>query len=342
MAEPKTKEKVTKRTETIAAAARLAEVYYRHNIPCFVEGPPGVGKSQMWQQVADRLKIGFIDRRLSQMDPVDLIGLPRIEGDFTTWSRPDYWPVPERDGRKGIILLDELPDAGRAMQAAALQIVLDRKAGPHELPPGWYVAAAGNSVAHKSTANVLSKALANRFAWIEVEADIQCWLDYALHRDLNPYLRAFLQMRPELLFNLESGDEKSFPSPRQWERVSHLLDEDNDIVYQLIRGCVGTGPATEYVAWRKTLSLPSIEEIVRAPKKTRIPEEPSHRFALSGMLIRFATSENLKAISTYISRPEFGREFEIVTMMQATDRDPSLVETREYAEFGTRNQDLQL
>jgi hypothetical protein len=94
-------------SETITSAKELCKVHMLDNNPTFVEGPPGVGKSEMWRQIAEELKIGFMDLRLAQLDPVDLRGLPRHHEDkhgwMTTWSRPDFWPVAERDGERGIL-----------------------------------------------------------------------------------------------------------------------------------------------------------------------------------------------------------------------------------------------
>ena len=56
---------------------------HRSNQPVLLEGPHGIGKSELIEQAADALKIGFIVRDLSLMEPPDLIGLPvrREQGD---------------------------------------------------------------------------------------------------------------------------------------------------------------------------------------------------------------------------------------------------------------------
>ena len=43
-----------------------------HHTPVMLWGPPGVGKSDMVAQVAERHSIPVIDIRLSQMEPSDL------------------------------------------------------------------------------------------------------------------------------------------------------------------------------------------------------------------------------------------------------------------------------
>lgn len=99
-------------------------------IPTFVFGPPGVGKSEQVHQAAAGETV--IDVRLSMLDPVDLRGLPTVtkgkNGSEVEWARPEFIPA---EGR-GIIVFDELNTAPIAVQNAALQIILDRKCGPHK------------------------------------------------------------------------------------------------------------------------------------------------------------------------------------------------------------------
>src|SRR5882672_10119748 len=192
-------ESIANLATTIKLAKQRALRYMSANIPCYIEGPPGVGKSEMAKQMADELGIGFIDVRLAQLDPVDLRGLPSVINEkgtrITAWARPDMWPVEERDGKRGIMLLDELGDCNKAMQSASYQVILDRKAGPHEIPKGWYVMAAGNSQRHKAGAQAMSTALANRFAHIEVEANHECWLEYGNKLDYHHYVLGFIKWR---------------------------------------------------------------------------------------------------------------------------------------------------
>jgi len=45
-------------------------------VPVFLWGPPGIGKSSIVAQIAKEKDIGFIDLRLSLLDPTDLRGIP--------------------------------------------------------------------------------------------------------------------------------------------------------------------------------------------------------------------------------------------------------------------------
>ena len=50
-------------------------------IPVFVWGSPGVGKSSLVSQIAQEKEMKFIDLRLSLLDPTDLRGIPFFNAD---------------------------------------------------------------------------------------------------------------------------------------------------------------------------------------------------------------------------------------------------------------------
>ena len=103
-------------------------------IPTFLWGAPGIGKSSIIKQIAYEKNLECIDLRLSLLDPTDLKGIPFYEKDSHTalWAPPSFLP---REGR-GILFLDELNAAAPAVQASAYQLILDRKVGEYTLPEG--------------------------------------------------------------------------------------------------------------------------------------------------------------------------------------------------------------
>ncbi|MCJ7766704.1 MAG: MoxR family ATPase, partial [Thiovulaceae bacterium] len=96
-------------------------------IPTFLWGPPGIGKSSIIKQIAKANAYAFIDLRLSLMDPTDLKGIPFYDKELhqALWAPPSFLP---REGQ-GILFLDELNSAPPAVQASAYQLILDRKVG---------------------------------------------------------------------------------------------------------------------------------------------------------------------------------------------------------------------
>lgn len=336
---------------TIREAKEKAKHFYRARIPYWLIGPPGIGKSDIWRQISKELNIGFIDLRVSQLDPVDLRGLPSVKDGSTTWNLSEFWPRKDRDGPEGIVLFDELADSSKAMQSACYQPILDHMIGRHKLEPGWYFCAASNDREHRAGAQSVSSALANRFAWDEVEPNWQVWdEDYAVPMGIHHLVRAYLKYFQDGLFNEKAmkAGERIYATPRGWSRAGNtngnycIMDAPVPLMYSLLRSNVGEGEVTRFIGYHRTLELPDLKDVVNNPKQCMIPKEPSSRYALACMLSRGMTAKNLDRILTYMQRPEFGREFEVTAMMEAVKRDDGLCETKAYTQFGQRNSDLHL
>lgn len=335
---------------TLAQAKEALGYYIDANIPAFLWGPPGVGKSDtVREEVKDR-KWGLVDFRAVLRDPVDLRGVPDIDAKAkrTVWYAPDDLPNEKRDGKRGILFLDELNAANQQVQAACFGLVLDRKLGDYRLPDGWVVVAAGNRQSDRSAAQRMPRALANRFAHIEVEPDWRTWIEnYALEH-CDPMITAFIRFRPGLIHDMElkdsngkEQDERMFPTPRSWAQASKICNAPDNIRFTLVKGCVGEAAAAEFEGFVKTFrSVPDIDDIIRKPKTTDVPEEPSALFAVSGALARYANRDNFENILIYAQR--LGREYEIIVGLDATKRDSMLTKTKAYVEFQKRNKDLQI
>ena len=82
-----------------------------HHTPVMLWGPPGVGKSQIIAQIAEKHGVSVIDIRLSQMEPSDLRGIPFRSGELVEWAAPSILPDEQRHGKKGILFLDEITSA---------------------------------------------------------------------------------------------------------------------------------------------------------------------------------------------------------------------------------------
>ncbi|WP_181454291.1 AAA family ATPase [Halomonas sp. SL1] len=220
--------------------------------PLMLWGSPGIGKSRVVREVCEAAGIGFVDVRLSQMEPVDLRGIPVPDGDSVKWLVASHWP---RDPEsRGILLLDELSAADRSMQVAAYELLLDRRLGDlYQLPDGWLAVAAGNGVEDHAVSAPMSSALANRLLHLDVEADIESWSAYAVAQGIHPDILAFLRFKPEYLLANEDTSH-AWASPRSWERVSALLmseahlDEATERL--MIHGLVGETACHEFMAFR--------------------------------------------------------------------------------------------
>ena len=117
----------------------------KSQIPTFIWGSPGVGKSSLISQIAQESNMEFIDLRLSLLDPTDLRGVPFFDQTTKTaiWAKPEFLPNSNSE-EFGILFLDEINSAPPTIQAAAYQLILDRKIGEYTLPKNYSIIAAGN------------------------------------------------------------------------------------------------------------------------------------------------------------------------------------------------------
>lgn len=323
----------------LQSAAAALNAFIDADIPVFLWGAPGIGKSAITQQVADERGWNVIDFRASTRDPVALMGLPDISDDTAKWKVPDEFPQVERDGAEGILFLDELNAAAPSMQAAAFGLVLDRKVGDYTLPKGWRVLAAGNRQSDRAAAQRMPSALANRFAHIDVDADVDTTADHFNKIGVSPILTAFLRFRPALIHNMEGTDLRAFPTPRAWEQVSKVIDTPSPLRLQLVTAIVGEGAAAELEGFiRVYKNLPSLDLVLANPTSAPVPEESAARFAISSGLARKVDASTFAAGMTYIAR--LPREFEIMFAVDTVRRDPGLSHTAAFTDWAVRNKDV--
>jgi len=254
--------------------------------PLMLWGPPGIVKSTVIREMCTEEGIEFIDIRLAQRDPVDIRGLPVPKDDAVHWLLSSDWP---RDpASRGIILFDELTAADRSLQVAVYELILDRRLGSlYSLPDGWYICAAGNRTEDRAVAGGFSSALANRFCHLELGADLAGWITWAQVRGVHPDIIGFLRFRPACFLSMEGNLERGWPSPRSWERVSHLLHSvefsglESRCMELASQGLVGAAAGGEFLAFRSWgKDLPDVPAMLRGKAEIRIPERADARYAL--------------------------------------------------------------
>jgi hypothetical protein len=304
--------------------------------PLYLWGPPGVGKSSLVRLAAEKAGHQVRDVRAVLLDPVDLRGLPRIDGGSARWCPPAFLPT---EG-EGVLFLDELAQAPPLVQSACLQLCLDRRIGEYELPDGWGVVAAGNRQEDRAGGHRLISPLLNRFVHLDLEVSPDDWQDWAVAAGLAPEVRAFLRYRPALLFQFDPrANSRSFPTPRSWEFVSQVLAHTPaELLHPVVSGCVGDGPAAEFVAFARIYrDLPDPDQVLAAPATAAVPREPAVLYALCGALVercRSASPKVLAAFVTYVGRmPD---EFGVLAMRDALAVAPKLLTLPEAQAWLTR------
>ncbi|QFR50036.1 AAA domain-containing protein [Sulfurimonas lithotrophica] len=255
-------------------------------VPVFLWGAPGIGKSSIVKQIAQKKDIGFIDLRLALMDPTDLKGIPFYDRDAhqALWAPPAFLP---KDG-EGILFLDELNSAPPSVQASAYQLILDRRVGEYELPDGWAIVAAGNREGDKGVTYKMGAPLANRFVHFEMDISVEDWCDWAYQNNIDESIIGYISYKNEHLFTFDAKNlEKSFATPRSWEYVDKVLKSEIDasVLLETISGAISKEVAVGYLSFKKVQNkLPNIEDILNSGE-AEYPQEADVLHALSVGLV---------------------------------------------------------
>jgi len=275
-----------------------------HHTPVMLWGPPGVGKSQIVVQVAERHQVPVIDIRLSQMEPSDLRGIPFRDGVQVEWAVPSMLPNSKTHGPKGILFLDEITSAPPSVSAAAYQLILDRRLGNYRVPEGWAIVAAGNRQGDRGVTYAMPAPLANRFSHFEVEVNLDDWVAWAYQEGIDERVIAFLRFRPELLFDFDPAhNPMAFPSPRSWEFTHRALQkfmEHPRLLLGSLQACVGPAAGVELNAFIASLDqMPDLDAILRGDE-VPVPEEIDLQYAVAtalvGRAIRAKESDEAQAV----------------------------------------------
>jgi MoxR-like ATPase len=270
----------------------FSSAQHGHHTPVMLWGPPGVGKSQMVGQVAERHKVPVIDIRLSQMEPSDLRGIPFRVEERVEWAVPAMLPDAKRHGKEGFLFLDEITSAPPTVSAAAYQLILDRRLGNYRVPEGWVIIAAGNRQGDRGVTYAMPAPLANRFSHYTVDTHLDDWVAWAYENGIDDRVIAFVRFRPELLFEFDPAQNPvAFPSPRSWEyahRAVKKFENQPQLLLESLQACVGQAAGIELHAFIQNLDqMPDLEAILRG-EKVPVPKEVDLQYAVASALVGHA------------------------------------------------------
>ena len=280
---------VEHRTVTSIGARKSIVKCFKTKRPVFLWGPPGIGKSEVVAGITEDLGGLMIDLRLGQMDPTDIRGIPFYNKELgkMDWAPPIDLPDEEMAKQYPLIVLflDEMNSAAPAVQAAAYQLVLNRRVGKYRLPDNVVMVAAGNRESDKGVTYRMPTPLSNRFVHLEMKVDFPAWQEWAVNHKIHKDVVGYLTFAKQDLYDFDAkSSSRAFATPRSWFFVSELLaDEDLDDVTatDLIAGTVGEGLAVKFMAHRKISGrLPKPEDILSGKTKDLDVKEVSAMYSL--------------------------------------------------------------
>lgn len=254
----------------------------------FIWGGPGIGKSSIVKNLALKKKYKFVDIRLSMTDPTSLLGIlvPNMEKGTASWLPPQEFTNDEPT----LFFFDEINSAPPSCQAAAYQIILDRKIGPHSIKDEDFIIAAGNNVSDRGVTYRMPNPLLNRFIHLDLRASFDDFNSYAIKNKFHPHVVGYLNYQKGDLYSpIFTTEAKGFPTPRSWEFVSKILykaDEkklSNEILIPMISGAIGEGTTYKFMGYRRiaeSIGNNIVDDILSGKTKVSKPQNIDATYAL--------------------------------------------------------------
>ena len=229
-------------------------------VAIMIEGSMGVGKSFMVKEIAETLGLEYIDLRLAQQEPGDLIGIPRVRDGKTVWGAPEWWP---ENNHGGILCLEELNRAPTDVRQAIFQLVTEWRLHTHVLPESWIIVSCINPEIGEYQVESLDPAMVRRFCWIKLTLDVKEWLVWADRTNLNQDFIDFISLNQSLLSITEDWELSTKPTPASYEMLDRLyLRVPENLRFEISQGCIGREAAVALSKYIKG----ELEPFVKGPE----------------------------------------------------------------------------
>lgn len=205
--------------------------------PIVLIGPPGIGKTQIMEQIAAETGIGLVAYTITHHTRQSALGLPFIEHHTfggETYAVTEYtmseilasvYRQMEQTGvKEGILFLDEINCISETLTPMMLQFLQCKTFGNQRLPEGWIIVAAGNPPEYNRSVHEFDIVTLDRVKRIDVTEDYAVWKEYAYKRGLHGAILAYLDIHKEHFYRIEmDADGLRFATARGWEDLSELL-----------------------------------------------------------------------------------------------------------------------
>lgn len=221
--------------------------------PVLLMGPPGIGKTQIMEQIASECGIGLVSYTITHHTRQSAVGLPMIkteefygkEYSVTEYTMSEiisgvYKAVKEQGHREGILFIDEINCVSETLIPTMLQFLQCKTFGNQKVPEGWIIVAAGNPPEFNRSVREFDMVTYDRLRMINIDADLEVWREYAREREIHNAILSYLDIRPQNFYSVMADvDGLKFVTARGWEDMSSLMYVYEELGISINAGVVG-------------------------------------------------------------------------------------------------------
>jgi len=207
--------------------------------PILVMGAPGIGKTSIMEQLAAELNIGLVNYTITHHTRQSAIGLPYIskrnyggqEVSVTEYTMSEiitmvYDSIEKYGKKEGILFIDEVNCVSETLAPAMLDLLQNKKFGPHRIPKGWILVTAGNPPEYNRNVREFDVVTLDRVKVLNVEPDFDVWQKYAYGKMLHPSVVYYLSLKRQNLFRTEKTVlGYNYVTPRGWEDLAVAIEK---------------------------------------------------------------------------------------------------------------------
>ncbi len=350
-------------TMTLTEVLANAPLICSGRIAIDMRSAPGRGKSTVVKELTHRMaKLtgkpwGLSTAFMGTMTPTDLPGfmVPAKDPDggaelITRYTRPTWLTTEDghdaRSYEHGILFLDEFGQAEPDVKKTAAELLLNKRIGQWQLPPGWVVIAASNRQSDRSGVSKTYDFLINRSWIVEIKDDLDSLVNWMAHAGKRPECMAFCTQNPEVVFSDGVPDKQGpWATPRSvvaaFDMLAALVQPGaplphNDKAINLLAGIIGTGAAAQVATFlRHQDDLPRWSDVLANPETAKLPKGPDGQMLVIFSLAAQVDKDSIGPVVAYARR--LPKEFGVVFVNAAIKRNPGLINTKAIGDWCANN-----